>query len=988
MDSLFNISLYQGKQFKKYQQKISKGTKRKENFTSNDTDSTDFNQLRSEYNDASQRYNDLQKQALDKVKASGQVNPYLNKTVRFTTGHAAYVTNEGVVKYIPTGEIWSFTGVPYSYIDIPVPWLAEYGNPGVTIPTTPPLVTGTFLTYQTVGNEGKSVYVSNMLNTITSSFLGCFNNTPVLHESLFVPIMTSSNVASNNMKVNATSVLSGNNDAYGPWHSFDRDPNTFWHSEGDRYDWNTGDVLTSSPLAGQYTDRNGNLQPIIGEYLMVTMPDFEDAGTIKYVLTKYDLKGRIGYPERCPNDWVILGAKGPAGPDTNWIELDSQTGKASDSLQTFTVSNAPACCAFLLLTSNIGTDGYSGNRGSIQISIWNLYTNSGSSGSYTGSGADAMTYSGYDSFSYDQCQKYAADNEFSYFSIKDMNTSSGTGKCYVSNSEDTVIAYGDASTNPSYSMEYIWACNDTWGTDAAYAYVGDDGRLVVGNAAGTVIWGTPAVDSCVNGGKMNLDSLTATYGGNCDGNNGWSVAQNNAVDKVKQAYIDAGYPGQMSFPVNNGTLGDPASGCGKGWDTSYQCGTAWKSTHIDYAEGQIYIYDCSEESSACTFFLLLQDDGNMCVYNGTIDATNGPAVWCSMTNGKQKDANPEWAASNSKYGRNYLKQGETLAKGEWVSSTNGSIKLLLQEDGNLVLYTSFKQSQCLKSGDINYGTNGFNAVYKLDKIGDQTSLGKIGYVDSNSVLMEYPDSMLKLSNNYTILPSIDSPYNDLATWGNMTQDECQSRCNEYDECYGYSYGTDQQTCWLKTQGMYPRGSKTYNPNRIMGIRKPMLTGSQTCGTDIVDIDTIQYDNYVKGAEMTPDTMCHPYAIPPETRAEMSSLEDQMNGLGQQMGTQMNALYTDNTNLFQQLNTSQGDFHDKMNNFKYIKSNMDNINSQDSKNINGKGKEGMLTMDDTNQMVTDTGLIVLQQNYIYMIWTALALLFIILTVSILRKSLTN
>jgi len=988
MDDLFNISLHQGKQFKNYQKKL---FKRKENFTTYDTstdndDLNNYNELKSQYDNVSQQYQTLQQQSLQNVHDFSQPNPYLNKTIRFTTGHVAYVTNEGYVKYIPTMEVWNFIGAPYSYIDVPIPWLNEYGNPGVTIPTTPPLTSGTFATYQTVGNEGKSVYVDKLLNTITSSYVGAYNDLPVVNNALFVPVIPQSNVASNNMAAYCTSVLDGNNEGqYGAWAAFDRDANTFWHSQGDRYDWNTGDVLSTSPVSGSYIDANGNSQPIVGEYLMITMPDFWQSGNIKYVLTKYDLRGRIGYPMRGPNNWVILGARGPAGPSTNWIELDRQTDQAMNvyNSSTYTVSNKTPCCAFLIMTTNIGTNEYggAGNRGCLQISIWNLYTNSNQVDTGYTNDQNAMNYSGYDNLSFNECQQYAADNGNPYFAIQDVNTSTSTGKCVVSNddSSGSFIKYGDAATNPSYTAEVIWAVNDTWGTDASQVFITDDGSLAVANNAGTVIWRTPPSADCINGGKINLDTLTATYGGNCDGNNGWSIVQNNALDKVKQTYIDQGYPAQMSFPVNNGNLGDPAPGCGKGWDTSYQCGTEWKSTHIDYAEGQNYIYDCSEKANSCQFFLVLQDDGNMCVYNGTQDSSNWQGIWCTSTNGKQKEANPEWATSNGKYGSPFFKQGQTLAKGEWIGSNDGSTKLLFQEDGNLVLYTSTKTPYTQTVGDKTYGTSGINAVYKLDKMGDPASIGKIGYVDSNSVLMEYPDSMLNLSNNYTFLPSVDSPYNDLGSWGNMTQEDCQTKCNENNDCHGYAYVTTTQTCWIKDKNMYPRGGlKIYNPDITLGIRQPMLTGSQTCGTDIAYVDTLQYDNYLKGPDMTPDTRCHPNAIPPETQSQMNNLEDQMNGLAQQMSTDTSTNYGDDVTMFNNLKHSQHTFHKKANNYKDTKKEIKKINYQNN-------TEGMITMNDANQMVTDTNLIVLKNNYIYMIWVALALFVILITVSVIRKS---
>jgi hypothetical protein len=38
-------------------------------------------------------------------------NPYLNKTIKFTTGELAYVTNQGIVKYIPNQAIFTSLGL-------------------------------------------------------------------------------------------------------------------------------------------------------------------------------------------------------------------------------------------------------------------------------------------------------------------------------------------------------------------------------------------------------------------------------------------------------------------------------------------------------------------------------------------------------------------------------------------------------------------------------------------------------------------------------------------------------------------------------------------------------------------------------------------------------------------------------------------------------------------------------------------------------------
>ena len=83
-------------------------------------------------------------------------NPYLKKTIRFTTGHIAYVTNQGFVKYIQNYEIWNSVNIPKEYIQVNIPWNDYWDNHvGVQVPTTPPLISGTFMKLgQSGDNEG------------------------------------------------------------------------------------------------------------------------------------------------------------------------------------------------------------------------------------------------------------------------------------------------------------------------------------------------------------------------------------------------------------------------------------------------------------------------------------------------------------------------------------------------------------------------------------------------------------------------------------------------------------------------------------------------------------------------------------------------------------------------------------------------------------------------------------------------------------------
>lgn len=72
--------------------------------------------------------------------------------------------------------------------------------------------------------------------------------------------------------------------------------------------------------------------------------------------------------------------------------------------------------------------------------------------------------------------------------------------------------------------------------------------------------------------------------------------------------------------------------------------------------------------------LVLQDDGNLVIYK------NSPVspIWQSLTGGRPSPAY---------FGSDRLTSGQSLPSGQYLRSTNGKYIVLLQGDGNLVIYT-------------------------------------------------------------------------------------------------------------------------------------------------------------------------------------------------------------------------------------------------------------------------------------------------------------
>jgi len=949
--------------------------------TINQKDLDELKQLQSQYDSLIQQYTDIQTKignsSLNTINRLGSNNPYFNKTIGFTTGHICYVTNQGVVKYIPSLEIWNSTNVPKDVISVNMPWDDSYNTPRTQIPTNPPLISGTNVQKgQSFGDEGNNVYASKLINNPTSSYVGCYNDKPSSINVNVVPVMNSSNNV-NGFKSGSSSIYMNTNSSYGPWAAFDQNPNSFWHSE-------VSSGTNYNPTTGVYEGTNSinivNVGNISGEFLQIDMPGVNTPQAQNITVNQYSLAPRLGsccLTTRNPNSWYIIGWK-----DSQWYQVDRQQNQSftNGTSKVYNIFSPSAYSSYILLVDKVGNDDQNTNRYCVQVAEWNLFINSNSA--FTNE-QRAMIFNpeSIDYTSFDKCQEYAVENGYKYFGLQDVQPD-GKAACLVSNDIAKTQVYGDASIQ--ITSIPIWESN-TAGSGATSCHLNNNSRIILKDSVGNIIWKSPnELQNCDWGGHINSDTITATYGANCN-DKGYNVTQGNATDKVKQSLISANYPNQLSFPVNNSNLGDPASGCPKSWDTSYQCGNVWKSAHIDYAEGQNFIFDCIEQSNYCSFFLILQDDGNMCIYRGHEPTDNKEGVWCTMTNGKQKNPNPNWVASKGKFGRSYLKTDEMLGSGEWVGSNDGSSMLIMQSDGNLVLYTSETKSGCKVIGDKSYGGEWVNAVYQMNNVGDSSTLGKLGYVDSDANLHEYPDSMIGFTNNYQIYPGTNSWGNNITSLVVQDQNGCQTACNNNQDCAAYVYQNMSKTCWLKNSSAFPKGEKQPDNSGVLGVRLPGLKGSTTCSNKITNIDTIKFDNYLKGSALTSDTQCNASLVSHADQIQYDNIKSQLITLGNDIVAKMESLYNQDNTIYKKLNTNAKQFKKDLENYKLI-----NFTSypkiKKELNFQSNNIEGMqnLNMNDLNGMLTDSDLRVLQENYSCIMLSILAVGILTVTINTMRK----
>lgn len=565
---------------------------------------------------------------------------------------------------------------------------------------------------------------------------------------------------------------------------------------------------------------------------------------------------------------------------------------------------------------------------------------------------------GYTSF--DKCQSYAVNNGYQYFGLQNYQPD-GTAQCIVSNDLTNITTNGDATILATPIP--LWSSNTASGEQNIVQLQGT-GQLIIQKTDGTIISEVnPATTECTNWGTIIIDS--ATFGGNCG----------NPIGNVTNKVSTCNYKANCDIPISSANFEQSfTADCSKAFDIVYKCGGGNPITkNLANAEGQTMILDCNEYmQTTCQFYLLLEDNGNISINKGKDPSDNKGLVWSSSTADKYKDKNPEWVATKGKYGRNYLKMGETLAMNEWVGSLNGSIKLIMQQDGNLVLYTSEIKNGCKKMNDKLIGGENINAIYKLNESGNVSNLGKVGYVDSDSILKEYPDSMIGFENSYQIYKNTDSHGNDISSSLVKDQNECEDTCNNNLDCAGYVYQDNTKTCWLKQRSTFVKES---NNNVLLGIRNPKLKGSTTCNNKIVDVDTIQYSNYIQGSQMTPDTKCNKSVISEENRAKFDNIRSQLAGVSQTIATKMQNLQEKDNKIYEKMNINAEQFKKDLEKYKSL-----NAKLRQELDI----REGMKNMNDLNGMLTDSDLIVLQENYSYILWSILAVGVLTITVNTMNK----
>ena len=652
---------------------------------------------------------------------------------------------------------------------------------------------------------------------------------------------------------------------------------------------------------------------------------------------------------------------------------------------------------------------------------------------------------------YDDCKLYAMNKGYKYFGLVNANTATQKVTCVFGNDKAKITSKGLGYV---FNEKVLFTTSSTGSLSALLTNEGQIVLLSATNGTGKVgarIPSSPA-KNCQAGGTIRLDN--ATYGGNCNtltntttnrvcqtrfgsfclrwtntssktprfpnvpANNakgklnelikaGTSKAQYSPITTIVSDYVGKGLS-LFTSGINNSIFGDPAPGCGKNFIGNYYCGATSKQLNAN--ENGSITMDCNDVISSCQFFLILQDDGNMCIYRGTSPNNKRELIWQSGTAGKQfKRGNPKSIARLGKYGRNYIRVGEYLNATEWIGSTNGSMKLMMKPNGSLVLYTTeaYNSWITLNNGKIASINADFTAVYEVSKVGIPGNLGKMGYIDDNGILSEYPDKMIGVGVGYTPFKNINSPSGDLSGMPlmNKSPESCQTECDNNVKCFGYVHDKSNNSCRLKDKSVL-QNNRFNTPTTDFYLRNTKVIGANSsCDIPVVNTDSTTWNNYQKsGKSMTSDSLCSKFAHMGEmpVLAYKKEFEDK-----KKISDDLAAKISDMNRVLQarrdtqHSQTTQNTSADATNNLVYNQTMDTKIPKAVEVSISSTSKkEPFVNINDINSpsqraksvqfknidaIVDDSDLVVIQQNYNYVLWCILAVVTSIVVVKTLRKT---
>jgi hypothetical protein len=436
---------------------------------------------------------------------------------------------------------------------------------------------------------------------------------------------------------------------------------------------------------------------------------------------------------------------------------------------------------------------------------------------------------------------------------------------------------------------------------------------------------------------------------------------------------------------------------------NYNCGNTPIATPINETgvnAGQGFNVDCSELSSQySSFTLTLSDSGTITISNSssstpdiTINIPFGYPTSATLSNGQNIMLNlpriDDWVNGDGciNKGGGPLKSASMTTPSmqgdgdEWISSPNGYCRLILTR-GTLQLQYSL-QDITLDSDNNPIGNGSSIALYIIENT-YTSNLGSSAHIDINGVLNPYTQDMIEYDNSYIEMqnyipnPNILNQSNSNIVQ-NAKDEQCRIACNNDSTCAGYIvYGNCNL---LKAGDIFPTGGDRIPNSKfstyIRNHKFPQNNKSCRKTLDAV-IDSEAYSYYL-GNGVTPSppnnmkatTKCNLGKIIENQMIELEFKNLQAIAKGKEVKGQIQDLFDRKNKVLNRIsdNRTIAQFYDD-----YTKKTTDKIQDIENSQITKSAAE------------KDSELLLISDNYRYVIWGIVSLLLSIAAIKGMRMA---
>ena len=462
--------------------------------------------------------------------------------------------------------------------------------------------------------------------------------------------------------------------------------------------------------------------------------------------------------------------------------------------------------------------------------------------------------------------------------------------------------------------------------------------------------------------------------------------------------------------VNYSSILQPGQSSMEDVTLTYKCGKIPKSLppQTVYAGTDISISCFDEMSQYGIMYLQIADNGVITVTN----SATGQQVWTFTPSGDQqallsqsltlKNRNtvqlnaprPDWVNGSGVTSSNpnpstalftfpNVPNGlTTFSPGEYLSSPNGYCRLKLNTDMKLVieysLYNLALDSSGYAAGNISNAVSPSDESYAMYYIGgvQANNLGSLSYVDMNNNVYSYsqPNGGLPLGDSYieskNYVPTTTPSW---TTAGITDPTQCANICSNYDNCGGYTI-MDGECAAYTPQSLFPNANRMYQEGATTYIRDVKVTQDMTdpsCSKRVANITSDIYNNfgnYITGESMTTDKKCGMAVVLDSEIQSLNNANANAIAKGQIIQNQMTNIYNKQNNAIDDLQTNNMFSH-------MFEDVIQDVNKAIKKQENNAISK-VAAKDNTD-------LILVSDNYKYIIWGIVTLLLSIAAIKALR-----